>query len=286
METKIFGFNFTDVSFTNLITLYSHVHESMDKDPILVDIKATEIVKLINDELLKSENKMIRKLASGKLRKDLRIHIATRANKYDEYAKNFIIKNPNGVIVNLGCGFDTRYHRISLKDTMFYDLDLPEVIEIKKQILEEQSNYKLLGYSVFDTNWITEIKEKNVPILFIAEGLFMYLPQEKVEGLVKLLSSTFENSELLCEVSHKKYTKGFYKKMLEFKFKRELKLGENSYYKFGLVKSNDFEVLNNSIKLIEDWSYFDSNIKKIGWIKVLRHFKSIRYTQWTVYYKL
>lgn len=36
----------------------------------------------------------------------------------------------------------------------------------------------------------------------------------------------------------------------------------------------------------DDWSYFDSNEKQLGWLKILRHIKLFRKTQWTVHYRL
>jgi O-methyltransferase involved in polyketide biosynthesis len=35
-------------------------------------------------------------------------HIAIRARKYDNIVNDFISKNPDPIVINLGCGFDTR----------------------------------------------------------------------------------------------------------------------------------------------------------------------------------
>jgi hypothetical protein len=39
-------------------------------------------------------------------------------------------------------------------------------------------------------------------------------------------------------------------------------------------------------KFLEDWSYFDSEEKKLGWLKMFRNSELFRKTQWTVHYKL
>jgi len=39
------------------------------------------------------------------------------------------------VIVNIGCGLDSRFLRIDNGSVIFYDLDLPELIDLKKRFL-------------------------------------------------------------------------------------------------------------------------------------------------------
>jgi hypothetical protein len=78
-----------------------------------------------------------RKLASRLTR-----HITIRAKKYDSIANDFISKNKGCLVVNLGCGFDTRYWRIDNRKCVYFDLDLPELIKIKKELgLDSGSSY-------------------------------------------------------------------------------------------------------------------------------------------------
>lgn len=284
--TKIYDIDITNVSSTLLLTLYSHAMESQSKNPILKDPEAEAIAKRVNSYLEQSPNKMMNKLAKGKLRKDLIVHIAVRAKQYDGYAKAFLADNPDGVIVSLGCGLDTRFSRIDNGDVLFYDLDLPEVIEIKKNLVAENDRYKFIGCSVLDYSWMDEIETLNKPVLFIAEGLLMYLPQKEVQALVVEMDHRFPNSELVCEVVHVKYTKGFYGKVTDFKFQKELHLGEGITYGFGLNYSEEMEEWAEGIKFIDEWCYFDSTEKKIGWMRMLGRFKTFRNTQWTVRYRL
>ena len=74
------------------------------------------------------------------------------------YAREFITRHPDGIIVNIGCGMDSRFHRIDDGRLTFYDLDLPEVIEFKRQYYPESKRYKMLPYSVFDYKWMDAVK--------------------------------------------------------------------------------------------------------------------------------
>ncbi len=53
-----------------------------------------------------------------------------------------------------------------------------------------------------------------------------------------------------------------------------------------LKTGNEMESWNQGIKFIDEWSYFDAQEKKLGWLKLLGKIDSIRKTQWTVHYKL
>lgn len=285
-DIKLFSNEITNVSSTMLMTLYCRALESKSDEPILKDPKAEEIVDAINDELKKSSTKLARNLSTGKIRKDMRVHIAVRTLQYDNYAKEFLKEHPDGIIVNLGCGLDTRFHRIDNGSYIQYDLDLPEVINLKEKLLPEENRYRYLGYSVLNYSWIDIVKAHEKPVMFIAEGLFMYLPQAKVEELITKLSSLFKEDILLCEIVNKKYTVGFYKKVVEYKLGKELKFGDKVTYEFGLKNSYELEKLSHTIKVIDEWAYLDSNEKKLGWLRLFKNVKAFRTTQWTARYRL
>ena len=122
-----------DVAATSLLTLHCHALESQSKNPILYDPKAVEIVDKLTPELLKSNNKLYKKIANRKIDKKLIVHVALRAKRYDEYIRGFLKYAPDGIIVNIGCGLDTRFNRIDNGNLTFYDLDFPEVIKVKKR---------------------------------------------------------------------------------------------------------------------------------------------------------
>ena len=114
----------------------------------------------------------------------------------------------------------------------------------------------------------------------------MYLKPEELNPWLIKLSDTFKDSYLLFETVVEKYTKGFYKKMVEFKLRKEIGVTGDVSYHFGLKKSNDLESLSSSFKLIEDWSYFDEKNEKVGLMNKMGNFKSLKYVQWTVFYKI
>ncbi len=274
---------FENVSLTMLLMLYGRVMESRSAEPIISDPRGEEIVEKINDQLLASSSKTLQNLGRFKLSNRLAVHAAIRARQYDLYTMEFMKENPDSVVVNLGCGMDTRFFRIDNGLITFYDLDLPEVISFKRNLLDETDRYKMLGCSVFDRSWLDIVLEHQKPIILLAEGLFMYLPGAELKELLTYLADRINYGQLVAEVVHESYTRGFKKWLVDFKFKHELNFDRPVSYQFGISDSDEFEQLSPRLKLISDWSYFDSGYKKLG---VLRYFKIYRKVQWTIRYQI
>jgi len=270
----------SDVSETALITLRARVLETKKRNPVLEDDVAQECLNHLRSLLpVETQNRILnRKLSSVATR-----YIALRSRKYDSYAKTFIKDNPDGLVVSLGCGFDTRYWRVSKKDWRYVEVDLPPVIKAKKEILGNKLAYLVIGCSILEERWLEEILTiQNENVLFLAEGLFMYLPQQEVERIFKKLSESFSKSAIVFEVVTKKYTQGLWKKIVEAKMKRSLGTEAGSSYQFGVHNSSEIESYGEGIKVIEEWSYFeDEDITP----RILMLFKDIPFlsrNQWTI----
>ncbi len=275
-----------DVASTSFITLYCHALETLSGNPVLSDPKSVEIMTELNKMLSRSDNALDRTLVAGTLDRMLVVHIAIRAKKYDDYARDFLKRSPDGVIVNIGCGLDSRFLRVDNGKVIFYDLDLPEIIRIKKDFFEETERYHLIASSVLDFDWMTVIRQHSGPFLFMAEGVFMYLEGRDVRSLVLELQETFPGSELVCEVVNSFWLRPPLKKVLDSKLQRQVHLGKDATFRSGISDGREMEQWHSGIQFLDEWSYFDSDEKKLGWFRLLRHIGLIRKTQWTVHYRL
>lgn len=267
----------TDVSNTSIATsLRSHVIESEKENPILNDPMA----KYCLDKLYALASEEERALLFDReLPLALTNPQALRARKYDEIANDFILKNPGCTVVNLGCGFDTRYWRINNKNCEYIELDLPELIKIKKEIFEEHLNYQQISCSVLDTSWIDTVTKKgNNNILLLAEGLFMYLPKNEVIKLLKTISERFNNSQIALEVTNEKYTRGLWKKVIRRKINSQLGFDAGSLFQFGVRNAQEIESYGDGIEVVEEWIYTEAEEVRPKIAKYLTPKRS----QWTV----
>jgi methyltransferase (TIGR00027 family) len=285
--TELLNIEMSDVAATSLLTLYCHALENQSENPLLDDPKAVKIADKLNRILSESPKKLFKKIARGKLDKRLIVYVCMRARRYDQYVRDFLRHSPDGVIVNIGCGFDTRFFRVDNERMDFYDLDLPEVINVKKNFVEENDRYHFMASSALNHEWMDRLlPHHGRSLLFMAEGVFMYLHGDQVKSLVLKLQSQFPGSELVCEVVNSRWLKPPLRSMVNFKFQRQLHLGKDAAFNFGIRNAREMEQWNSGIELLDEWSYFDEPEPRIGWLRLLRCVELFRKTQWTVHYRL
>jgi methyltransferase (TIGR00027 family) len=286
-QPELFEVRISDISSTMLLTLYAHSIESQSNNPIINDPKAVEITAALKSQMSNSPDRMCRDLAAGKLDGKFVVFTALRTKRFDQYSTKFLQESPAGTIVNLGCGLDTRFWRIDNGRGNFYDLDLPEVIAIKRRLCTETDRYHMIASSVLDYDWMAGLRKQNTgPFLFLAEGLFMYLERDDVRNLVVKLQSEFPGSELVCEVVNESMIRGPMKQALNIKMQRQFHIGSGATFNFGVRDGHDIESWSPGIKLLDEWSHFDSNEKKLGWVRMYGKIPSMRRRQWTVHYRL
>ena len=266
------------IAQTAFLTLQCHALDAYSDRPILNDTESAEIFETLKEKTGLYDFK------SNRIKKNLVNHIALRARQYDLFAKNFIEKHPDATIVNIGSGLDNRFKRIDNGKIIFYDLDLPDIINIKEKIIPPTKRYKQFAQSVFDFSWIKEIEREHV--FLMAEGVFMYCEPTNVKNLFHELQDKFVNPEIVFEVFSSKWLSGWRGKMMAFRMKKELQLGEGTVFKFGIADSDEIEGWDSSFQLIRDWSYLDEEEANLPFKNLLRNMDAFRKVLWTVHYVL
>ena len=270
----------TEVSETALITLRSRVIEDGKSHPVLQDPVGKECFEALMEL---SPGDLKKRILERKLSPVLTLHIALRARKYDQLCTEFLEEFPEGLIVNLGCGFDTRFWRLGGGTLNYMELDLPGVIGTKRQILKDKIAYRTIEDSVLEEGWIAEVKKRQAEkVLFVAEGLLMYLPRDQVIQTLTRLAESFKNSRLVMEVVAEKYTRGFRKKMVERKMRKGAGSTAGDYFQYGIREASDLESYHPGYRIRGEWSFFEDPDIKPAFLKLFRHFKSLSRTQYTV----
>jgi O-methyltransferase involved in polyketide biosynthesis len=254
--------NLSGVPETLLVPLWARAVEMKHSNPIVKDDKALEIMEQINYDF-------------GKLDEDdknwpTQVSVVVRTGLLDKAVKVFMDKNPDGFILNIGCGLDTRFYRLDNGSIQWYDLDLPESLQIRKQFFEETDRYKMIPKSVFDYSWINEINV-NKPVLIIIEGTLMYFTEREVEELMNKLVISFKSAEMLIEITTPPMVK---QSKEEDIINKQYQI--NATLKWGVQNGKELEKFNNHIKFIEEWHYFDfhrDRWKVIRWLSIIPPFK-------------
>jgi len=234
--------NLSSTASTLLITLYSRAAMSKN-NRILTDKKAEEIISLAGYD-------------EKKLQVSLKLQalLTLRAYIIDRYTKEFINKhNGKCIVIQLGCGLDSRYIRMNNDRVKWYDLDLYGTMEMRKKYYKNSTNYKMITSNVCNLSWFNEIGSFDIPTLIIGEGLFMYLNEEENKLVISEVAKKFSNCEFIFDI--------FSPLAVKFsRFAPSLKR-VNANLKFG-YKNHEFMENMCQIKHLKTYYYYDC--KKIN----------------------
>lgn len=195
MNAKISSKSLTGIPITALFPLYGRAKETKEINPLFQDPNAVKIVEQIDFDFSIYEN------MSAARKKEMLTGIAVRTRILDDYTKDFIDEYPDGLIVNIGCGLDTRFFRLDNGKINWIDVDLPEMINLRKKLFEKTERNKMLATSVLEQNWLNEILfEKDKMVLIIVEGTLMYFEEKEVKKLFNQLIEKFPKAILCFEV--------------------------------------------------------------------------------------
>lgn len=124
---------------------------------------------------------------------------ACRFFNTDQMIKAFIKQHPACNIINIGCGLETAFFRIKPEPpVIFYEMDLPQVIEARRQALGEGENEVLLPGDMFDLAWTQPI-DRSLPTLVTVIGVFQYFEEERVIGFLQRLRESFPAVEVIFD---------------------------------------------------------------------------------------
>ncbi|MCC6612626.1 MAG: class I SAM-dependent methyltransferase [Anaerolineae bacterium] len=232
MESAREAITLTEAQETLLIPLYSKAKETA----IFTDEKAQDILKRVDYDF--SRLHVPRKTM---------ITLCLRASKLDSYAREFVAHYPDGVVIHVGCGLDSRCLRVPHPGADWYDLDVPSVIDLRRKFYPESPTYHLIASSVTDLAWIDSVSAEGRPVLVIAEGLLMYLAEEDVKALFLKLKAAFPGCRLACDV---------YSMLTAQRAKDHPSLKKTgAVIQWGIDDAHDVERWAPEIRLVEEW-YF------------------------------
>jgi O-methyltransferase involved in polyketide biosynthesis len=248
--------NLDGVAETLLFPLYIRGIESQRADAILKDRKAEELVRQMENSFSR-----IRKM---KLDEHDKVTIILRNREFDRFTKDFLIKYPDAVVIHIGCGLDSRFERVDNGTVEWFDLDVPEVIELRKNFIgDEKKRYHFLPFSVFDNKWLNILSVyRNRPLLFLAEGVFMYFEEVQIKSLVLSIIGHFPGSELVFD--------GFSPIIVWANNRRIARTKLSARYRWALKRGKYLESWNGNIRLLEEWRIFDRYEPRLANIRWMR----------------
>jgi O-methyltransferase involved in polyketide biosynthesis len=254
------------VAETMLIPLYNRAMESQRPDAMMKDEKAVALVTQMSYDFSR-----VRQIPMTELLKVMRI-MFTR--EMDRYARDFLSRHPEAVVVHIGCGLDSRFERVDNGRVEWYDLDLPDVIGLRRRFIgDERERYHLLACSVLEDAWLEAVKVHSPrPLLFLAETVFVYFIEAQVKSLVLTLRDHFPGAELVFDGWR------------PFEVWLGNRYLSNSLFAglmhWGFWRGQELEGWGDGIHLLDEWGFFDQpepRMDSFRWMApIFRLFKPMR----------
>ncbi len=169
--------NLTCLSTTLYIPLQGRVYADMIYPEIFSDLAASQAWMKIDDKI---KSDLVLRQTEYTL-----LASAVRSKNMDFIIKKFLKKHADASIVNVGCGLEDLYSRNDNAKALWFNLDLPEVLDERRRIFDLREREYDLPFSMFDYKWVDEVKKRsNKPVLLVVSGVFHYFRRKKVLSFI------------------------------------------------------------------------------------------------------
>ncbi|MGB8311772.1 MAG: class I SAM-dependent methyltransferase [Halobacteriota archaeon] len=187
------------VSATMLFPLWGRAQVSKEYSSLFYDEKAIELVEKIDYDFSTSDmpfvGVMLDVIRKGNLLPMFSL-VALMAKQFDDKIKEYITDHPRASVVNLGAGLDATFYRVDNRLIKWYDLDLPAVIDVRRQFFPEPDRVTYIAKSLLDPSWCKEVNTKD-GVFMIAEAVFQFFDEAQMKQFFLMLADNFPGGEIV-----------------------------------------------------------------------------------------
>ena len=119
--------------------------------------------------------------------------------------RDYLKDHPKALVVNLGCGLDTAGHQADNGTCRFANVDFPNVIELREQLIPSTEREKNIASDLNDYSWFEQIGFRpEEGVVFIASGVFLYFKKEDVRRLFVAMAERFPGGRIAFDGQNQK----------------------------------------------------------------------------------
>jgi O-methyltransferase involved in polyketide biosynthesis len=244
------------VQETLLLPLWARAKENEKKKPYLLDPKASEIMLRIDYDFRRLE----KALTQGAFGKDHTAIFMIRNKYFDDAINKFLVGHPGATVVNIGAGLDTTFYRVDNGSLSWYDLDLPDVIDLRRKILPETNRSKCIARSVLDFSWFDDIGPVQDGLFLFAGGSLFYLKEQDVKRLFSALAARYSGAELIFDSIN------LMGKWGTNRANREAGMVD-APAKWAIRGAKQIARWGNHVEVVDEWPFFSRAVRDPSWEK-------------------
>jgi len=134
------------------------------------------------------------------------LEVAQRQYDIGCEVKAYLQAHPKAAVVNLGCGLDDTFHKCDNGICKGYNIDMPDVIAVRNELIPAGDREKNLGFDLNDDAWMAEI-DASEGAVFYATGVFYYFKTEDVKALFQKMGKHFPGAVLAFDACNRRGAK-------------------------------------------------------------------------------
>lgn len=115
----------------------------------------------------------------------------------------YLKDHPRAAVVNLGCGLDDTFSKCDNGLCRGYNIDFPDVIEVRNQLLPAIDRETNLACDLNDFGWMDRIDASDGAVFFAA-GVFYYFKTEDVRRLFDAMARRFPGGALAFDACNQR----------------------------------------------------------------------------------
>jgi len=178
---------FGDIQETALIPLAIKASETARPNARIKDLKAKEIIDSLGVDVSKFDPFLSHE------------GVVARTILYREQLKELLNKYPDAVCINLGCGFDDKFSQVDNGSVRWFDVDLPDQIDVRRKVYEDREHCVMLEGDALNGDWTRNIPKTDM-VIVVMEGVLEYFSKEQVKTCLNMLCDSFPHGYLLTEL--------------------------------------------------------------------------------------
>lgn len=128
----------------------------------------------------------------------LAYNMGMRSAVFDRWLEKKLEAKPQAVVLHLGCGMDSRVCRVNRRESIWFDVDFPEVIQERKRYFSECSDCHMLASDIRDLSWLDAVPRGGHAIV-VMEGISMYLRPEERKAVLTGIANAFDTADVLMD---------------------------------------------------------------------------------------
>lgn len=179
-----------EVAKTLMIPLWSRAVETARPHGLLEDPKAQEIVASLDYDFD----------ARFAAHRSLAFRACLRTVMIDRWVRAFLDRHPEGTVVEIGTGLNTRFERVDNGRLRWFDVDLPDALALRRSFFEDGPRRTMIEGVFGHDDWLEALPEDG-PILFVAEAVLVYLDEATVRRGLEQLARRFPGGQIVFDTA-------------------------------------------------------------------------------------